>query len=84
MNHIRQKIAFFKITDKIIDILIISISFFLSIVSESLYHSNIIMPFKDTFFNPNTLILSTFVFLITISYIERYFFYRLGVTVRPK
>ena len=76
MNHIRQKIVFFKIVDKILDTLAIIISFFLAIVFESLYHSNIIIPFNNNSFNPIALILSLFIFLITISYIERYFFYR--------
>ena len=67
---------FFKIVDKIVDTLAIIISFFLAILFESLYHTNILIPFNNDSFNPIALIISLFIFLITISYIERYFFYR--------
>jgi len=78
MNHIRQKIIFFKIIDKIVDVLAIILSFYLSIIFESLYHSSAIMPLNGESFNPLALVISIFVFLLTISYIERHFFYRLS------
>jgi len=78
MNHIRQKIVFFKIVDKILDVFALILSFYLSIVFESLYHNNGILPFNEDSFNPSALIISIFIFVFTISYIERHFFYRLS------
>ena len=78
MNHIRQKIVFYKIIDKILDALLIIVSFYLSIISESLYHNSVIVPLNNDSFNLFALIIPIFVFLFTISYIERHFFYRLS------
>ena len=78
MNHIRQKIIFFKIIDKILDVFAVILSFYLAIIFESLYHNNTILPLNGESFNPTALIISIFIFLSIISYIERYFFYRLS------
>ena len=78
MNHIRQKIVFFKLIDKIVDVSAIILSFYLAIIFESIYHSNTIMPIGGDSFNPIALIISVFVFLFSILYIERHFFYRLS------
>ena len=78
MNHIRQKIVFFKFVDKIVDIVAIILSFYLAIISESMYHSSLIMPLNNNSFNPAALIISICVFIILILYIERNFFYRLS------
>ena len=78
MNHIRQKIVFFKIIDKILDIFALILSFYLAIIFESLYHSNTILPLNGESFNPTALIISIFIFLSIISYVERHFFYRLS------
>ena len=78
MNHIRQKIVFFKIIDKIVDAFAVILSFYLSIVFESLYHNHAILPFNGDSVNPASLIISIFIFIFTISYIERHIFYRLS------
>ena len=41
-------------------------------------HNNTILPLNGESFNPTALIISIFIFLSIISYIERYFFYRLS------
>ena len=78
MNHIRQKILFFKTIDKIMDVIIIVLSFYLSIVFESLYHNNNLILINNDSFNPIALIISIFIFLFIITYTERHFFYRLS------
>ena len=78
MNHIRQKIFFFKIVDRIIDVLAIILSFYLSIIIESLYHDYNIYPFNINSFNPAALVISIFVYISIILYVERNFFYRLS------
>ncbi len=78
MSHIRQKIIFFKFVDRFVDILCIIGSFYLSIIFESLYHADIIMPSNIQSFNPIALIISIFIFLVIIGYFERHFFYRLS------
>ena len=78
MNHIRQKILFFKMLDKTVDILAIVSSFYLSIILESLYHSYAILPFNLDSFSPAALLISIFIFFFVILYTERIFFYRLS------
>ena len=78
MNHIRQKIFFLKIIDKFADITVIISSFYLSIILESLYHKNAILPFNNDSFNTSALIISIPIFVLSITYIERHFFYRLS------
>ena len=78
MNHIRQKIFFFKIIDKFADIAAIFLSFYLSVILESLYHKNAILPFNYDSFNTYGLIISIPIFILSITYIERHFFYRLS------
>ena len=69
MNHIRQKIVFFKFIDKIADLLSVLLSFYLAIVFESLYHNNAILPLNNSSFNPYALLISIPVFIICILYI---------------
>ena len=78
MNHIRQKILFFKTIDKVIDLMIIVLSFYLSVIFESLYHNNGFILINNDSFNPIALFISIFIFLFIIAYTERHFFYRLS------
>ena len=76
MNHIRQKIIFFKIVDRAIDTFLIICSFYLSIIAESWYHGSAIFPLNNTSFNIEILLLAIILLLAAIIYIEKHFFYR--------
>ena len=78
MNHIRQKIYFFKIIDRVADLSFIILSFYLAIFFETYYHSRIFDTINYQSFNIFGLIISIITFLILIAYIERNFFYRLS------
>ena len=78
MNHIRQKIFFFKIIDRFADLSFVILSFYLAIFFETYYHSRIFDTINYQSFNIFGLIISIITFLILITYIERNFFYRLS------
>ena len=63
MNHIRQKIFFFKIIDRVADLSFIIISFYLAIFFETYYHSRIFDAINYQSFNIFGLIISILTFL---------------------
>jgi len=76
MSHIRQKIKLFQYIDKIIDALLITISIYLSVAFESLYHNTAILPFSYTSYTIEGIIITLLVFMLIINFVEYSFFYR--------
>ena len=78
MSHIRQKIKLFQYLDKIFDSFLVIAAIYLSIIFESIYHSIKVIPINYNSFAIEGIILSIFVFIITISIVEHNFFYRIS------
>jgi len=78
LNHIRQKIVYFKLVDRLADCILICIAAYLGIISESLFHSQEIFPITYNSLSPKPFFLALPIFWFSISYIERDFLYRVN------